>query len=148
MKDEYINFLKRSELYNQEAIDFIKPKTIYVDYRNESERDFVGCYPIVKNGILKDIRYCVPKIVDDISISMNIHEYVHLITTYKYLNKKYIPDTYEELLPVYYELIYLKENDSDYFDYYLDYLKTEEKDYFKILFNIFEDNKKGLVKSK
>ena len=83
MYEIYIEFLKKYNLYDKEVFDFIKDKTVYVDYMNTDSENFIGVYPIVdKDNIVRDLRMCVPNIVDDISISMNIHEYVHLIKMY------------------------------------------------------------------
>ncbi len=152
MQDKFIKFLKDTEIYNEEVLNYIKPKTVLLDHSEESF-SFYGCYPILDdNNILKDIRLCIPKITDDITVSINIHEYVHLLRLYKYLNKEYIESEYEELLPVMYELSYLKSvNNKDYIDRYIDHI-NEKDNYLKVLldtFNINKDNNKtNILKNK
>ena len=95
MEEKFIEFLKKSELYNEEVLDYIEYRTTHVDYKEKGAMDFVGCYPILEDGMVKDIWLCVPNMVDDISISINIHEYVHLLRVYKSLGKKFEESEYE-----------------------------------------------------
>lgn len=126
MKKKYIDFLKKCELYNQEVFDYIEYRTTYVDYREKGSMNFVGCYPIIEDGIVKDIWYCVPKIVDDISISINIHEYVHLLRVYRSLGKEFIESEYEELLPVMYEFAFLEDiGNTEYLNKYKEDIKND-----------------------
>jgi len=146
MQEKYINFLKEVNIYDEKAINYLKDKTRILDYSEES-KDFIGTYPQVdKNNILKDIKMCVPKITNDITLSINIHEYVHALLLYKNLNKEYKEDKYPELLPVFYELVYLKENNiDDYFNYYIEHIK-EQNNYLTILLNIFDKENKKVIK--
>ena len=89
MRNKFIKFLKDTEIYNEEVFEYIKPKTVYLDHSEEATH-FYGVFPIVDdNNIIKDIKLCVPKIKDDITVSINIHEYVHLLMVYRDLNKEY-----------------------------------------------------------
>ena len=66
MKEKFINFLKETELYNEEVLEYIKPNTVKVDYSPEAI-DFIGCFPVTdENNKLRAIRMCVPKMIDDI----------------------------------------------------------------------------------
>ena len=118
MRNKFIKFLKDTEIYNEEVFEYIKPKTVYLDHSEEATH-FYGVFPIVDdNNIIKDIKLCVPKIKDDITVSINIHEYVHLLMVYRDLNKEYKESDYDELLPVMYEFYYLKDNDPEYLEAY------------------------------
>ena len=143
MYSKFIKFLEDSELYNEEVFDHMNERARLVKY-NETSKDFFGCYPIVdENNILRDIRICIPHITDHITAAINIHEYVHYLFLYRNLNKKYIEDEYAELMPVFYELAYLKEQKEDkYYNYYLDHIQ-EKDNYLKTLLKIYkkEDNK-------
>ena len=143
MEEKFINFLKETELYNEEVLEYIKPNTVKVDYSPEAI-DFIGCFPVTdENNKLRAIRMCVPKMIDDITVAINIHEYVHLLMIYRSLNKEYEEPKDAELMPVYYELAYLKENNlDDYLNYYLEHIK-EQDNYLRILLDIFakDDNK-------
>ena len=148
MEEKYINFLKEYNLYNEEIFEYMKDRIVYVDYKNENHRFFIGVYPKVDEGsnIVTDIRMYVPKIVDDISVSMNIHEYVHLISVYNNLNKEYVDDPYKELLPVMYELLYIKSiNNNECLDIYKEHIK-ERVNYLKELLDIFDYNKEYTLK--
>ena len=149
MYEIYIEFLKKYNLYDKEVFDFIKDKTVYVDYMNTDSENFIGVYPIVdKDNIVRDLRMCVPNIVDDISISMNIHEYVHLIKMYSNLNKEYVEDKYKELLPVMYELLFLKSiNFDEYIDIYIEHIKKEDN-YLKVLLDVFNLNSENNITKK
>ena len=148
MYEKFIDFLKHYGLYNQEVFDFIKDKTRYVDYNKEEARDFIGCFPKMENDIVKDIRLCVPKIVDDVTVSINIHEYVHLLKIYSYLNKEYKESKYEEVLPTAYELLYLRNNDFDYLKLYKEYIMSGDDEYLKYLVTFFDSTDKILRKNK
>ncbi len=118
MRNKFIKFLKDTEIYNEEVFEYIKPKTVYLDHSEEATH-FYGVFPIVDdNNIIKDIKLCVPKIKDDLTVSINIHEYVHLLLLYRDLNKEYKESDYDELLPVMYEFYYLKDNDPEYLEAY------------------------------
>ncbi|MBR2678809.1 MAG: hypothetical protein IKE63_05275 [Bacilli bacterium] len=148
MYEKFIDFLKHYGLYNQEVFDFIKDKTRYVDYNKEEARDFIGCFPKMENDVVKDIRLCVPKIVDDVTVSINIHEYVHLLKIYSYLNKEYKESKYEEVLPTAYELLYLRNNDFDYLKLYKEYIMSGDDEYLKYLVTFFDSTDKILRKNK
>ncbi|MBQ6546724.1 MAG: hypothetical protein IJL74_01850 [Bacilli bacterium] len=124
MYQKYIGFLKEYNLYDEEVLDYIKDKIIYIDYKKESFKEFVGCYPMIDNGIVKDIRLCIPKITDDISIAINIHEYVHLLKMHKYLDKEYVFKKDEEVLPVFYEMLFLVNNQTKETDEYIEFYRT------------------------
>ena len=87
---------------------------------------------------------CVPKMTNDITVGMNIHEYVHAVTLYRYLNKEYEEDKQEELMPTFYELNYYKDNNvDDYLNFYIEHIK-EKDNYLTMLLNIFDkDNNKN-----
>lgn len=148
MYKKFIDFLKHYGLYNQEVFNFIKDKTRYVDYDKEEARDFIGCFPKMENDIVKDIRLCVPKIVDDVTVSINIHEYVHLLKIYSYLNKEYKESKYEEVLPTAYEFLYLRNNDFDYLKLYKEYIMSGDDEYLKYLVTFFDSTDKILRKNK
>ena len=138
MEEKYINFLKKYNLYREDIFEFIKDKTVFVDYKDPNSLGFIGVYPNLVNGIIKDIKMVVPKIEDDTSISMNIHEYIHLLKIFDYLNKEYVFSDYEELLPVMYELVYAKENNNkELLKTYKEHIQ-EDDNYLKILLELFD----------
>lgn len=148
MYEKFVDFLKCYGLYNQEVLDFIKNKTLYIDYKNVEAREYMGCFPIIKNGVVKDIRLCVPKIVDDVTVSINIHEYVHLTKVYSHLNKEYKESKYEDVLPTAYEFLYLRNTDLDYLKLYKEYILSGDDEYLKYLVTFFDSTDKLLRKNK
>lgn len=122
-KNKYIKFLKENGLYNQELLNYIRNRTMHIDYKDNELKEFIGCYPIIENNTIKDIRLCVPELADDISVAINIHEYIHLEKMYKYLNKEYYFNDDEEVLPVFYELLFLTGNNRKETDEYIDFLR-------------------------
>ena len=145
MYDKYIEFLKKYELYDQDVFDYISTRMIIVDYKHPDAKNLIGCFPIVRCGFVDDIRLCVPKIVDDISLSMNIHEYLHLLSTYKKLGKEYKEDKYDELLPVLFEFIYLSDNNPEYLEERKKYVLSCRDSNLKKLITTFEEREKEKV---
>ncbi|MBQ6477024.1 MAG: hypothetical protein IJI43_01125 [Bacilli bacterium] len=143
--EKYIKFLKENNLYDQDLIDYMSTRTTYVDYNNENAKEFIGCYLMTENDVIEDIALCVPRIVDDVTVSINIHEYVHLLNTYKYLGKKYVIREEDELLPVKYELLYLKKENPTYMN---SYIQEISKCNNKVLKEFISSYDKTLVKKK
>ena len=142
MEEKFIKFLKDNNIYNKEALKYFNDNSTYVDYKDESAEYFVGCYPKVENGILKGINICVPRMEDEITVTINIHEYVHALRLYKGLNKKYKDTGYEEVLPVFYELIFFKENAKsmdDYYNFYKNYLLEDYKKEYLMVTELYND---------
>lgn len=76
-KNELKDFLKEQNLYREEFFDFMKGKI--KELPADTSLDWFGCFPIVKDGILKDIRLLVPEIKNEQNLLVNIHEYVHAL---------------------------------------------------------------------
>ena len=109
-----INFFKEHNLYNEEMFEYLSKNTIHYDYRVVEDRIFTGCGPCVdkKNGILTKVFVTVPFVIDDITMLINIHEYTHAIEYYSKIGKKFKKDEYVEVLPMMFELIYIREHYS------------------------------------
>lgn len=41
---QFLDFLKRHKLYERESFVFISNHTVNINYNNQEERDFIGCY--------------------------------------------------------------------------------------------------------
>ena len=137
MEEKFINFLKKSELYNEEFLNYLNDRTLITNHFEEN-KDIIGTYPILdEKNILKDIKICIPKLYNDIEVGVYINEYVTALMLYRNLNKEYKKHELDRIIPTYYELIYLKENNQeDYLNLYLEELK-EQDDTYEILLNIF-----------
>ena len=146
-KEKFINFLKKVELYDEDILEYIEGRTIHIDYDKDHALEFYGCYPLIKDNIVKDIRLCVPTIKDDITVAINIHEYIHLIKVFNYLNKEYVFDQTEELLPVIFEFLYFRQEEKNnkklqhYVEFYKSYIRENGEESLKMFIDIY-DNKK------
>lgn len=83
-----------SYYHKEDAIYYLFNHTKTLD-TNLTDTTFYGCYPTIKDNILKEIRICVPPINNLKSMLINIHEYRHGIDLYPYLGKPYQEDDYE-----------------------------------------------------
>ena len=128
---KFINFLKEHNLYNEEVVEYWKNNRTLFDYRDEEKRGFIGCFYQYKKEYLTKIHLIVPFINNDKTILINIHEYIHLLTLYNKIGKKYKIGDDKEVLPFLYERIFIKENKTDELLNYYQYLNK----------TIIEDNK-------
>lgn len=69
-----------------------------------------GCFPIYDNNILIDLRVLVPKIVNESTLLVNIHEFAHAYLLYLNLGIKY-ELTEEEIAK---SEIYAKTKEAEY----------------------------------
>ena len=110
---KFIDFLQKYNLLDKESFIFISNRTKNIDYNNYEERETIGCYHKVNDKeTLKDFEVTVPKIIDERTVIINIHEYIHALILYKMLNKKYEIGLEKEVLPLMYEKIYVIENEE------------------------------------
>lgn len=86
-KSELKDFLKEQNLYKEEYFDFMKGK-IKV-FPSDTSLDWFGCFPIVEDGILKDIRMLVPEIKTEKNLLVNIHEHIHGLELFNELGTVY-----------------------------------------------------------
>ena len=118
--NDFINFFKKHNLYDEEIFNYIQKNRTLFDYRDEEQRIFIGCYYTCnKQGILQKIKLCVPFIDNQITLLINIHEYIHAIELYKNIGKKYEQKDTEETLPMLYEQLYYLENPNKELEIYL-----------------------------
>ena len=126
MYEKFIEFLKKYNLYDEEILNYISTRMIIVDYNHPDAKEMIGCFYKANHDIVTDFRLCVPKMVDDITVSINIHEYVHLLNMYKYLGREYQEDKYFEVLPVFFELIYLNDTNPEYLEERKEYIRKSK----------------------
>ena len=55
----------------------------------DTSLEWCGCFPIVEDGILKDIRMTVPEIKTEKNLFVNIHEHVHGLELFNELGSFY-----------------------------------------------------------
>ena len=134
MYEEFISFLKRHDIYDEDIYNSYISDAFIFPYRDDNV-DLINCfYAIDKNDVLVDIKVSVPYIDDEKTILINIHEYVHYYIMYKKLGKKVIIGQNCEVLPLLYEKLYILENDNIFLRKYEEYLldiiiKNDDKKY-------------------
>lgn len=107
---KFIDFLKKHGIYEKEIVDYFMSNSTRFDYRVEEDRAFIGVYYVIKNNILDKIKVVVPYFNDDKTVLINIHEYVHLYKCYNKLGKICHIGRDKEVLPIFYEKLFVKEN--------------------------------------
>lgn len=154
MLNKFFIFIYDNGIYDQEVYKYFFNNAIQFDYYEEDMlRNNIGCNLVIdkKNDILIDVIPFIPRMVDDITTLINIHEYVHTLCLYKNLNKKYKDSVILEVLPMYYEKLFAMEHDSDILRSYeakLDdiTLNSNDKKYLsalKICYQLLDGNKKN-----
>lgn len=88
LENEIEDFFIEQGLYDEKFFDFIKTRVKQLPY--DAGLEWFGCFPILKDGILNDIRLLVPEIKNEQNILVNIHEYTHAIELFNELGKEYI----------------------------------------------------------
>ena len=92
-KNELKEFFKFQNLYSEEFFDFMKDKVKVLSKRVNKE--WFGCFPVINNNILTDIRLLVPKIENEKDLLINIHEYYHALELFNELGTVYESKTEE-----------------------------------------------------
>lgn len=82
-----IEFFKSEDMYNEEFFEYIENKV----HKVTDEKEF-GCFPIVENEKLVDIKLCVPEIKTLKNFLVNIHEYTYAMDLYNELGNVYVED--------------------------------------------------------
>lgn len=111
--ENLIAFFKKHNLYDKAMFDYLSSHTEMIDYKDEKQRCFIGCFYKFNKNILTDIRLNIPYVYDEITMLISIHEIIHAIILYKKLNKKAKISDDCEVLPILYEKIYVEENSSE-----------------------------------
>ena len=86
--EKYITFLKKHNIYNENIINHMNLYCTYFDYIDEEKRDFIGCfYTEDKYNRINKIHAFIPHIDSDITLLINLHEYIHLVILHDHLGK-------------------------------------------------------------
>ena len=110
---KFIDFFQRHNLYNEELFHYFRNNSILFDYLDTDYHPFIGCFYTAKKKKVNKIRLIVPYTDSDITNSINIHEYTHAIILYQYINKIFPENNTTEILPMFYERLYLEENKNN-----------------------------------
>lgn len=145
--EKYINFLKKHNLYNENILNYMKLYSTYFDYREEEKRDFIGCFYMQdKKNRINKIKAFVPHIDSDITVLINIHEYIHLFILYHHIGKRYQRDKDEEILPMFYELLYYIENPTKELEIKITNLNNEIKENSPLQYKIALQSRNEILK--
>ena len=119
---KFIDFLKNHNLYDEKVFKYWQENSTYFDYRDEDSRIFMGCFYQYENGYLRKIGLFIPFIDDDKTLLINIHEYIHLLLLYYKIGTKHKIGNDKEVLPLFFERIFVEENNTKELNKYYQYL--------------------------
>lgn len=99
-EDDVLDYLHVSK----EFMEFINEqdlRTIYVNYNDELEREFIGVnYKLDENGLLKDLKLFVPTIIDLNTALIYCHTVSSAFELFKLLGKKVTPEDDAKILKI------------------------------------------------
>jgi len=87
LRKSFLDFMNEQTLFTKEFQKFVKDKIVVID--EDINNDWYGCFPIIKNDILVDIRVLIPRLKDKQTLLTNIHEYCHAMELYNELGSVY-----------------------------------------------------------
>jgi len=106
-KNEVKDFFKEEGIYSEEFFDFLKNKVKVIP--SGILKSWYGCFPIIENDKITDIKLLVPEMETKTDILINIHEYAHAHELFNELGTIYHARTEErENYAKEMEKIYLK----------------------------------------
>ncbi len=111
---KFIEFLKEHGIYDEEVVKYYREHWELFDYLDVEKRINMGTNYIIRNGQLEEMRVVVPIMNNDITVLINVHEYIHVLTNYNKINHRAKIKTKDhEVLPIFYEKVYVKENPTE-----------------------------------
>ena len=125
-----MDFLKKHNLYDEKMIRYILDRAHYIDYYDSLDdldiKFLVSCGANIdkKTKRVKGIELVVPNPVDYKTSIIFVHELVHCIIWYKYMNKKYKDDITYESLPFLYERLFIEEYKDKKNEEFIEYLDS------------------------
>ncbi|MEI3529528.1 MAG: ADP-ribosylglycohydrolase family protein [Bacilli bacterium] len=90
LKLEFLDFLKQENIYDEKFLKYLKTRTVTTP--SNTDKSWFGCFSIVDNEVLVDIKLLVPEIENKDNLLVNIHEYTHAYDLYQLLGYPYIED--------------------------------------------------------
>ena len=107
--DSVVSFFLNEGLCDSDFFDFMDSRVVFIP--SGSDVFWYGRHPILKDGILCDIRVVVPLIINEFDLIVNIHEFTHAIELYNELGSFYKDDVINREKRAHeMEKIYLKNN--------------------------------------
>lgn len=74
-----IDFFKSMDLYDENYFNYINKRSKIFNLPYSEIKDFVGCYPIVKNNKIIGFNIVLPKLNTIFDVLIYIHEYSHAL---------------------------------------------------------------------
>lgn len=103
------DFFKKQKIYDENFFEYIKIRVHILPY--DTSLEWFGCFPILEDGIIKDIRVLVPEIVTENNWLVNLHEFYHAYELYNELGCIYVENREQrEKNAVNFEKKYVKNN--------------------------------------
>lgn len=116
---KFINFFKASGFYDKEIFNYIWQHSVLFNYLELENQNGIGIYYIFnKSNKLIDFKIVVPYIDSEITLFINIHEYMHAIDAYYKLGKKIKFDELCEVNSLLFENIYLSSTNNKQLEQY------------------------------
>ena len=85
---QIITFFIEQNIYDEQFFEYMKNRVHFLPY--DTSLDWFGCFPIIEDGIIKDLRVVVPKIVTEKNLLVNLHEFYHAYELYGELGTEYV----------------------------------------------------------
>ena len=138
--EKFLEFLKSHNLYDEDIYKYWYDNSMRFDYLIEEGRDFINTYYKFENGYLVKLWSFLPFIDSDITVLINIHEYVHMYVMYNKLGKRCKIGRDCEVLPILFERIYIEENKTPellkYYNFLNDSIIDDNDDKYVLALNI------------
>ena len=82
------DFFREQNIYDEQFFEYIKTRVHVLPH--DTSLDWFGCFPVLENDIIIDLRLLVPEIVTEKNLLVNLHEFYHAYELYLELGTEYI----------------------------------------------------------
>lgn len=129
---KFIKFLREQDLYEEKSFNHIMKKAFFVDFTNEKLDNLkVGCILIFnkspktfeESDCLRNFFPIMPVLNSETSVSICIYVYVQALLLLERVGKWVIDDSYNEILPLFYQKLYIIRNYNEELATYDKYLE-------------------------
>ena len=128
-QENFLNFLRKHNLYDEDLLAYINNHTIIFDYLDEDRRKSIGIYSEYdKESKLRRFTLCLPSLNSPEAELITIHFYINAIELFNHLGTTYTTTKESKILPMLYEKIYLSEYPSTALKNYIISLDKEVRE--------------------
>lgn len=129
---KFVKFLREQELYEEKSFNYIMNKAFFVDFTNEPVDNLkVGCTLIFSQAPktfelsdrLRSFFPVMPVLNSETAVSICIYVYVQALLLVERVEKRIIDDSYNEILPLFYQKLYIVRNYNEELATYDKYLE-------------------------